>query len=203
MTIFTKAIFGVAACALLASPAMAAGNKKDTNTVTTITSESSGTYADGTTYQRDTVFMRAPIKPGVVTFYYYDPKVGAIVTGNELTNEMISLWDKDNNRVIDNHEFYTNALIAYEPIEYTKRTFQDVDGQKKLTQEEYTFRLQQLPAYRNLNKDGNEGLNLWEFLGVGFQDADHNNNNQVGYDELRTAFFAKEGLIRKPLKMNN
>ena len=72
----------------------------------------------------------------------------------------------------------------------------------RLTQEEYTLRLQQLPAYRNLNKDGAEGLTMYEFTGVGFQDADHDNNNQVTYDELRGAFFVKEGLAPKPLKMN-
>lgn len=115
---------------------------------------------------------------------------------------MISLWDRNNNKVIDNHEFYTNALVVYEPIEYSKRTYQDLDGVMKLKEEEYTLRLQQLPSYRNLNRDGKEGLTLFEFTGVGFQDADHNNDNQVSYDELKTAFYAKEGLIRKPLKLN-
>ena len=201
MTIFSKAILGVATVAIMASPAMAQ-NAKDKNAVTTITKETSGTYVDGTHYERNTVITRAPIKPGSVTFYYFDPKVGEIVSGNELTDDMIALWDTNNNRVIDNHEFYNNALIVYEPYEYTKRTFQDVDGRKKLTKEEYTVRLQQLPAYRNLNKDGNVGLNLWEFLGVGFQDADHNNNNQVSYKELRDAFYVKEGLKARPLKLN-
>jgi hypothetical protein len=202
MKFSSKAILGVALCALLTAPAMAAG-KKDGDEIKVMTEQSSGAYADGTIYERHTTIMRAPIKPGSVTFYYYDPRLGAIVSGNELTDDIIALWDANNNRVIDNHEFYTNAFVAYEPLEYTKRTFQDVNGQKKLTKQEYTYRLQQVPYYKNLEKDGKEGLNLWEFLGVGFQDADLNNNNQVGYDELRTAFFAKEGIIRKPLKMNN
>lgn len=157
---------------------------------------------DTTTTLSTTTVTRAPVKPGAVTFYYYDPKVGEIVTGNDLTDEIISLWDLNNNRVIDNHEFYTNAMVVYEPMEYSKRTYQDVDGKLKLTKEEYTLRLQQLPAYRNLNKDGKEGLTLYEFTGVGFQDADNNNDNQVSYDELKAAFYAKEGLAPKPLKMN-
>ena len=198
MKLFTKFVVGVAACAVLAGPAMA-----DTIKTTTTVTQAEGTYPDGTHYERHTVIERAPIKPGHVTFYYYDPEVKAIVAGSELTNEMIDLWDTNDNHVIDNHEFYNNALVVYEPIEYTKRTFQDIDGVTTLTKEEYTLRLQQLPAYRHLNKDGSEGLNLWEFTGIGFQDADHDNNNQVSYDELRNAFFAKEGLINKPLKMNN
>lgn len=172
-------------------------------TATSVTQKSSTVSPDGSvTYQSHTTVTRAPVKPGVVTFYYYDPKLREIVTGSELTDDIISLWDTNNNKVIDNHEFYTNAMVVYEPMEYSKRTYQDIDGRVKLTQEEYTIRLQQLPSYRNLNKDGSEGLTLFEFTGVGFQDADHDNNNQVSYDELKNAFFAKEGLIPKPLKMN-
>ena len=189
---------GVAACALLA--AVPAGAAED---VKIFKSETTGTYADGTTYERHTTVTRAPIKPGAVTFYYFDPEVNGIVAGNELTDEIILLWDTNSNHVIDNHEFYNNAMVVYEPVEYTKRTFQDIDGQTKLTKEEYSVRMKTLPAWRHLNKDGSEGLDLYEFTGVGFQDADHDNNNQVSYDELRTAFFAKEGLIRKPLKINN
>lgn len=197
MKIYYKTVLGLAAGVLLAVPAMA-------DTVRTTTTQTNDVSPDGSVrYERQTTVTRAPVKPGSVTFYYFEPKVGAIVSGNELTDDIIALWDRDNNKVIDNHEFYTNALVVYEPIEYTKRTFQDVDGQMKLTKKEYTLRLQQLPSYRNLNKDGSEGLTLYEFLGVGFQDADHNNNNQVSYDELKTAFYAKEGRILKPLKMNN
>ncbi len=203
MTTSFKFILGTACAALLAAPAMAEAPKVKTDTVTTVTEQSSTVAPDGSvTYQSETTVTRAPVKPREVTFYYYDPKIGEIVTGSELTDEMISLWDRDNNKVIDNHEFYTNALIVYEPLEYTKRTYQDVNGKMKLTKEEYTVRLQQLPIYRSLNTDGKEGLTLYEFTGVGFQDADHDNNNQVSYDELKTAFFAKEGLVRKPLKEN-
>ncbi len=191
-----KFLLGVAAVAVIAAPAMAETTKAVTEQVSTVSPDGS------VTYQSETTITRAPVKPGVVTFYYYNPTVGEIVTGSELTNDIISLWDTDGNKVIDNHEFYTNAMVVYEPIEYTKRTYQDIDGTMKLTQEEYTLRLQQLPSYRNLNKDGDEGLTLYEFTGVGFQDADHDNNNQVSYDELKEAFYAKEGVIPKPLKEN-
>lgn len=194
----TKAGFflGVATLSLLTLPALA-------QTVQTVTEKSSTVSPDGSvTYQSETTITRAPVKPGVVTFYYYDPKYGEIVTGSDLTNDIIALWDTNNNNVIDNREFYTNALVVYEPMEYTSRTYQDINGKMKLTKEEYTVRLQQLPAYRNLNKDGSEGLTLYEFTGVGFQDADINNDNQVDYDELKAAFFAKEGLAPQPLKQN-
>ena len=194
---------GVAAVAALSSPAMAEAVKAQ-GSVTSVTKQTSEVSPDGSvTYESETTITRAPVKPGFVTFYYYDPKVGEIVTGSELTDDIISLWDVNRNKVIDNHEFYTNAMVVYEPIEYTSRTFHDVDGRMKLTKEEYTLRLQQLPSYRNLNKDGNEGLTLYEFTGVGFQDADNDNDNQVSYDELKAAFYAKEGLAPKPLKEND
>ena len=224
MHIKSKLLMGIGALALVISvPAMAETAKAVTKKASTVNPDGSVEYqshtvvtpGDGavivqtpavgdttTTTTRTTTITRAPVKPGAVTFYYYNPKVGAIVSGNDLTDDIISLWDTDRNRVIDNHEFYTNAMVVYEPTEYSKRTYQDVDGTMKLTQEEYTIRLQQLPAYRNLNKDGKEGLTLYEFTGVGFQDADNNNNNQVSFDELKNAFYAKEGLAPKPLKMN-
>ena len=46
-------------------------------------------------------------------------------------------------------------------------------------------------------------MTLYEFTGVGFQDADNNNDNQISYDELKNAFYAKEGLVPKPLKENH
>lgn len=194
---FYKFILGVAALALVSTSVMAQEK------VETLTKKTSEVAADGSvTYESKTVITRAPVKPGSVTFYYYDPAVGEIVAGSDLTDGIIGLWDKNNNRVIDNHEFYTNAMVVYEPMEYSKRTYQDIDGKLKLTKEEYTLRLQQLPSYRNLNKDGAEGLTLYEFTGVGFQDADNDNDNQVSYDELRAAFYAKEGLAPKPLKIN-
>ena len=190
---------GVCALAIFAVVPFASAE----TTSKTVTTKSSTVAPDGSVeYQSTTTVTRSPVKPGFVTFYYYDPAQSAIVAGNELTNDLISLWDADNNDVIDNHEFYNNAMVVYEPMEYSKRTFQDVDGVMKLTQEEYTVRLQQLPEYRNLNKDGNEGLTMYEFTGVGFQDADHDNNNQVSFDELKEAFYAKEGVIDKPLKEN-
>lgn len=198
-----KYILGVAAVAALSSPAFAEAVKTE-GAVTSVTKQTSAVAPDGSVvYESQTTVTRAPVKPGQVTFYYYNPEVEEIVTGSDLTDDIIALWDTNNNNVIDNHEFYTNAMVVYEPVEYTSRTFKDVDGHMKVTREEYTLRLQQLPSYRNLNKDENEGLTLYEFTGVGFQDADNNNDNQISYDELKNAFYAKEGLVPKPLKENH
>lgn len=95
-------------------------------------------------------------------------------------------------------------MVAYEPMSYSERTYQDInqDGFAELTREEYTVRLQKIPAYSSLNTDGKDGLTIHEFTGVGFQDADLNNNNQVSFDELRAAFYAEQGLIDTPRKIN-
>lgn len=197
MTSFAKTLLAATAVIAIAAPAMAEPEKSVTVEETQIL-KPDGKVA----YEQQKIVRRNPVKPGAATFYYYDHNLGQIVTGSELTDRMIELWDKDKNKIIDNHEYYTNALIVYETREYNLRTYQDIDGQVKMTKAESTVRLQQLPSYRNMNKDGGEGLTLWEFTGVGFQDADHNNNNNVSYNELRNAFWAKEGLIPKPLKMN-
>lgn len=204
---------GTAALAIaLAMPALA-------ETTKSVTSKSSVVNPDGSvSYESHTVTTKAgapavvgdgEVVPGAattpVTFYYYDPDLKRIVAASDLTPAIISLWDADHNNVIDNHEFYTNAMIVYEPIEYSKRTYQDInaDGIPDLTQEEYTQRLQQVPMYSKLNTDNKPGLTIYEFTGVGFRDADTNKNNQVSFDELRHAFYYQKGLAPKPEHLNH
>lgn len=205
-----KFIMSVAAIALLSAPAIAQTE--------TVTKKTSTVNPDGSvSYESHSVVTETPdsvnVKTSAVvttpvapfyTFYYYSPALKTIVSGSDLNNDIISLWDANSNNVIDNHEFYNGALIVYEPTEYTKRTYQDIDadGIPELTKEEYTVRLTQMPEYSKLNTDDKEGLTLYEFTGVGFQDADNDNDNQVSYDELKEAFYAKEGLAPKPTKEN-
>lgn len=180
---------------------------------TVVTKKTSTVNPDGSVdYQSHTVVSKngtpavavVPVTSPVVTFYYYEPKTKRIASASDLSDDIISLWDTNSNKVIDNHEFYNNAMVAYEPIEYSKRTYQDIDadGVPELTMEEYTQRLQKVPTYATLNTDKKEGLTLYEFTGVGFQDADTDNDNQVSYDELKKSFYAKEGLGPKPEKIN-
>lgn len=201
----------VAALAILAAGPAWAETSAVTEKTSTVHNDGSVTYQSHTvvtdtpsaTHVSTSEVTTTPVAP-FYTFYYYDPDMSRIVSGGDLTDNIIALWDTNNNKVIDNHEFYNGALIVYEPIEYTKRTYQDIDadGIPELTKEEYTLRLQQMPEYKRLNTDNKDGLTLYEFTGVGFQDADHDNNNQVSYDELKEAFYAREGLIEKPKKIN-
>ncbi len=215
MTTKTTLLAAAAVLTIVAAiPAMAAE-------VQAVTTKTSTVNPDGSvSYESHTVEKKVPagtvaVVPAttvavtsatpVVTFYYYDPKISRIISAGDLNNNVIAIWDENNNNVIDNHEFYNNKLVVYEPMEYTKRTYMDIDGNgvPELTKEEYTMRLEQLPMYAQLNKDNKEGLTLFEFTGVGFQDADINNDNQVDYDELRKAFYAHIGVAPKPEKINN
>src|SRR5690242_3451936 len=103
---FFKTLLTTAALAVITLPAVAAEKSK-----VSVTDSEQLDAQGNVVYQERKVVTRDPIKPGHATFYYYDPDLGKIVTGKELTDRMIGLWDKDNNKVIDNHEFYTNALI--------------------------------------------------------------------------------------------
>lgn len=205
-----KAKLFTGVCALVLSlglPAMAEVTQSVTQKSSTVNPDGSVSYESHTVTTKDpstTVAVVPATSVVPVTFYYYSPVKSRIVAANDLTNDVIDIWDTNNNKVIDNHEFYTNQMVVYEPIEYSKRTYQDIDmdGIPELTKEEYTLRLQQVPTYSRLNTDKKEGLTLYEFTGVGFQDADNDNDNQVGYDELKAAFYHQEGLAMKPEKTN-
>jgi hypothetical protein len=206
----TKAKLFMGVCALVLSmglPAMAEVTQSVTQKSSTVNPDGSVSYESHTVTTKDpstTVAVVPATSVVPVTFYYYSPVKSRIVAANDLTNDVIDIWDTNSNKVIDNHEFYTNQMVVYEPIEYSKRTYQDIDmdGIPELTKEEYTLRLQQVPTYSKLNQDKKDGLTLYEFTGVGFQDADNDNDNQVGYDELKAAFYHQEGLAMKPEKTN-
>ncbi len=212
------------ACALLAVASVMIAELAEAETTQTVTEKSSTVNPDGSvSYQTQSVTTKDPnvpavaVVPGttavvvpssaavpVVTFYYYSPKTKSIMASGDLTNDVIDIWDANSNHVIDNHEFYTNQMVVYEPVEYSKRTYQDIDqdGIAELTKEEYTLRLQQVPHYKTVNTDSKDGLTMFEFTGVGFQDADNDEDNQISYDELKEAFYHQKGLTPKPEKTN-
>jgi hypothetical protein len=205
----TRLFVGVCALAAsLALPAMAEVTQSVTQKSSTVNPDGSVSYESHTVTTKDPS-TAVVATPGTtvrtpVTFYYYSPAKSRIMSANGLTDDVIDIWDTDHNHVIDNHEYYTNQMVVYEPIEYTKRTYQDInkDGIPELTKEEYTLRLQQVPSYTGLNTDKKDGLTLYEFTGAGFQDADTDNDNQVSYDELKDAFYHQAGLAPKPEKIN-
>ena len=214
MTSKTKLILSAATLAILSfTPVLAKTVVTQSSSVSSVTSKSSTVGPDGSvTYESHTIETKGAAPAVIVdstmppmTFYYYSPKIHRIVSADNLTNDVISIWDTNHNNVIDNHEYYTNQMVAYEPIEYSKRTYQDIngDGIPDLTQEEYTTRLEQVSTYGTLNTDKKEGLTLYEFTGVGFQEADINNDGQIDFDELRKAFYHHIGLTPKPLKLND
>lgn len=158
-----------------------------TTTTTVVTTE---TAAPG-----DVIVTRsAGMAP--VTFYYYEPKTSKIISAPDLSESIFDLWDNDNNDVIDMNEFYRNQMVMYEPVEYSKRTYQDIDadGVLELTQDEYSVRVQKLPLYSSLNKDNKPGISLYEFIGTGFQSADKDDNNNLSYRELHDAFYGQANL---------
>lgn len=202
-----KFMMGVASAAFLLSVPAIAQTKSVTEKNSTVNPDGSVSYQSHTVVtdaKSPVVGTTAVVVDRPVTFYYFDPKVKTVVASSDLTNNVFELWDTDRNRSIDNHEFYTNQMVAYEPVEYTKRTYQDLnaDGVAELTQEEYTVRMQKLPYYTGLDTDKKQGLTLYEFSGIGFQEADLDDDNQVSYDELRKAFYGQSRLASEPALYN-
>jgi hypothetical protein len=155
-----------------------------TTTTTVVTTEAPGTVVVG----------HNALVP--VTFYYYEPTTSKILSAPDLSESIFDLWDGDHNDVIDMNEFYRNQMVMYEPVEYSKRTYQDIDadGDLELTQDEYSVRVQKLPLYSSLNKDNKAGISLYEFIGTGFQSADKDDNNNLSYKELYDAFYGQKNL---------
>ncbi len=220
----TKLILGASAAVLLAIPAMAA-TESVTQKTSTVNPDGSVSYESHTVVQENapvaptttttTVVTKGAAVPVAttkttvvthpVTFYYYDTTHKNIVANAELTEQVFAIWDTDRNRNIDNHEYYNDAMVMYEPVEYSKRTYQDIDmdGLPELTKEEYTVRLQKLPGYATINTDKKDGISVYEFTGIGFQEADLDDNNQVSYDELKKAFYGQARLASEPTLYND
>lgn len=225
----TKFILSVSAAVIMAVPAMAATTESVTQKTSTVNPDGSVSYESHTVVKEkpavpvatttttvvttDGAAVVAPVGTTTtttvvnrpVTFYYYDTVHSNIVANSELTEQIFKIWDTDNNNVISNNEYYNNALVMYEPVEYSKRTYQDIDmdGLPELTKEEYTIRLQQLPGYATLNTDKKDGINVHEFTGFGFQKADLDDNNQVSYDELKKAFYGQDRLASEATLYND
>lgn len=185
---------------IAAVPAMAQSGVT-TQTKTTVVPAGEGT----TIYETKTVTAPA-IPEGVmpVIFYYYDAGASEIVAADTVTDDIFKLWDVDGNGYVSPQEYYKNAMVIYEPVETRTQIFTDVDsnGRLKLTQEEYTLRLQQVPDYAALNKDGKHGISAHEFLGVGFQAADRNDDNQVSFSEFTEAFYGQPRLASDQERYN-
>lgn len=183
-----------------ALPAFAQSAVVKTQTVT----EVEPTVDGGTIYEKKTVV--APVATDgkrPVIFYYYDAKAGEIVAASDMSKEIFQIWDKDRNGYVSPQEFYENAMIIYEPTETSTTVFSDVNGRLKVTQEEYTLRLQRIPAYGEINKDNKAGISAYEFLGTGFQEADDNDDNQISYGEFTEAFYGQPRMASEQERYNN
>lgn len=203
MSIYTKTLMlGAAGLALAVSaPANAETAAVKAETTTTVTTETNVVKPDGDmVYEKHSIETKgdAGIRP--VTFYYFDSDLTRIVAASELTEEIFDIWDKDSNGYIALNEYHDNGMVMYEPIEYSSRTYQDIDadGNLELTKEEYTFRLQQLEGYQSVNTDGEAGISAAEFVDAGFQITDDDDDNQISYEELKEAFYGQKRLASEP-----
>lgn len=204
-----KLMIGVAALSVMAAGTATAQTQSQTVTETTNMLNKDGSVS----YESHSVTHKGPAVPGEarpslervpVTFYYYDPQNDTILAADDLTEEIFMLWDQDSNRVLNVSEFADKQMVVYEPVEYSRRTYQDIDndGRLELTREEYTFRLQQLPYYQGMKVSGDVGLTASEFTGVGFQQADVDKDGYVSYDELYKAFYGQERFSTNPALYN-
>lgn len=165
--------------------------------VTTKTTTEVVPLADGgVVYESHKVTQAVPTGERPIVFYYYDAQAGEIVAASDLTQDIFNIWDQDRNGYISPQEYYRNVMVSYEPVETETRIFvvDEKTGRLKLTQEEYTMRLEQVPYYRNVNTDKKPGLSVYEFIGTGFQEADRNDDNQVSFSELKDQFYKQPRL---------
>ncbi len=206
MKTIVKITHGVAAVAILASAAFLIDTASAATSAKTVTTQTNTVAPDGSVqYEKHTVVTTGEVPVRPMTFYYYDKGFDRIVSSYELTPTIFEIWDKDNNKMIDMGEFYDNELVMYEPVEYSNRTYTDLDadGHPELTREEYTVRLTQLPMYATINSDGKDGISAYEFVGTGFQAVDRDDDNQISYNELSKAFYEQPRFASEPDLYNN
>ena len=130
--------------------------------------------------------------PGVteVDFSTFDTNHDGVYSMEEVGDRLFESFDKDGNGSIDNNEWDEKTVMTIAPMKM--ETFQYVDKDDDGMAEESTYTYQTFYEASGLIKfDHNQnGLSAEEFIGVGFQKLDDDDNNLINKEEWREAYIA-------------
>ena len=123
-----------------------------------------------------------------IKFSDFDLNNDGLYSKSEVGEKLFYSFDRDGNEVIDNIEWNENSVYTIIPMEKETYTFVDYDsdGYTELSEYDYDqFYQESALILFDKNKDG---LSAAEFIEVGFQELDDNDNNTIELDEWKEAY---------------
>ncbi len=124
----------------------------------------------------------------VINFAEFDLNQDGMFAKSEVGKALFYVFDQDGNEVIDNIEWDKPSMYTITPMEKTTYKFVDYndDGYTDLTSYTYeTFYNESGLIRFDQNKNG---LSAKEFIAVGIQELDDNDNNTIELDEWEEAY---------------
>lgn len=129
--------------------------------------------------------------PGVksVDFSAFDINKDGILTMEEVGENLFYMFDTDGNEVIDNIEWDNVNVYTITPME--KQTFTYVDFNDDGVAEHATYTYEQFWKESQLVRfdEDADGLSPSEFINVGFQKLDINDNNTIELKEWKKGYI--------------
>ncbi|MAI61811.1 MAG: hypothetical protein CBB87_04850 [Micavibrio sp. TMED27] len=123
-----------------------------------------------------------------INFSEFDINEDGLYAKSEVGEKLFYVFDRDNNKVIDNIEWNNRSLYTIIPMEKEVYRFVDYndDGYTDLSSYNYRAFYQESGLIRfDENKNG---LSAAEFIETGFQELDDNDNNIIELDEWKEAY---------------
>jgi len=123
-----------------------------------------------------------------INFASFDLNNDGLYSKSEVGEKLFYSFDRDGNEVIDNIEWDERSVYTVIPMEKETFTFVDYnsDGYTELSDYNYDqFYKESALILFDKNKDG---LSAAEFIEVGFQELDDNDNNTIELDEWTEAY---------------
>ena len=138
--------------------------------------------------------------PGIreVDFTVFDVNKDGSYSMREVGERLYKTFDKDDNGMIDNMEWKQKSLMTITPMKKETFKYVDYDDDGLLDATSYTYEnFYQESGLAKFDNNKN-GLSAAEFIGVGYQTLDSNDDNLISLSEWKSAYLAsRPKLIRQ------
>jgi len=159
-------------------------------TLASLTAHTASSHAE--TVKTTTIVENKDI-PNVkrVDFMSFDVNHDGVLSMREVGDVLFDAFDKDGNGAIDNKEYDAPSVYTVIPMEATKLTYTDyngdgVDEKITMTKEEFLERSNLMRFDKDM-----DGLSPRDFMGSEVKAMDINHNNLIEKDEWERAYAAK------------
>lgn len=123
-----------------------------------------------------------------INFSEFDYNKDGVYTKPEVGKKLFYVFDTDGNEVIDNIEWDKNSMYTITPMEKQIYKFEDYDDDGNPETATYTYETFYAASGLIRFDQNKNGLSPKEFIGVGFQELDDNDNNTIEPDEWEEAY---------------